>query len=749
MRRKRWLGAVLVGALVLGLEAGGGGEVSGPVFPPGVEELLPHGVNLWRWTTLVSFGAASLTVLTVGDITGDGIDDIIASDDQTVFVFVGQRDGNFVDRIGDFYEKTWHDRKWYAVTDSFRPWSAALADLYGDRDFDLVVGTSGARHELHLFRNDGRGGLDKVGAQEIPAPPYRLWVLDFTGDGVLDILWWTERARDDGQLFLHKGQGGLTFGDPVAFARVEGRPLGLVDLDGDGFWEFVFYSKGAVGVLWGSPKGVSEEVKWPSPYGESWHGRLRERGGGLVELVLATSEGLATGLLGREGLVVETFYPLGPVTWVHLIDLTKDGVEDALVLTRSGWIVLAGKRDGGFHPPSSEFLLVGGLSLGGTESTWTITLAGQPALVVNSEPFPTVYSVGDVPRGESLVPFSGSYLLAVGDLSGNGAPDLVVEGRAGVDVLWNNGTGAFVRRGLLEEEVHVLVAEVEVGKLYLLNLVPLERGRAAIELWTVSSRGDVLSRERLEEFGPRERNTVQPVLLVVDLDGGGTSDALLLREDAVLVKWDGEAWKSFPWEKGNLGLAVAGRFTGKDMAEVALLSGEGVFFVSFFKRVMTIERAPVAFEGLPLAVAASDLDRDGYDDLVLVTLEVGAKLAGEELKIEVIGSRGFVFLARGETLEVELPKLQVGDTFWPLNGLALGDFTGDGITDLVFTTIHGAGVFVLPGRGDGTFAEAFRIPHAMGPILAANLDGYSHPELIGSSVGFNPYLWICWNGGGR
>ncbi|MBC7239915.1 MAG: hypothetical protein H5T71_07440, partial [Chloroflexi bacterium] len=53
MREQRRLGVVLA----LGLAVGAGG-ISSPVFPPGVEELLPHAVNLWHWKTLAPFGAA-------------------------------------------------------------------------------------------------------------------------------------------------------------------------------------------------------------------------------------------------------------------------------------------------------------------------------------------------------------------------------------------------------------------------------------------------------------------------------------------------------------------------------------------------------------------------------------------------------------------------------------------------------------------------------------------------------------------
>ncbi|MEN3010996.1 MAG: VCBS repeat-containing protein [Candidatus Bipolaricaulaceae bacterium] len=699
---------------------------------------------------MVPFGARTVEVLAVGDITGDGQEDVVVSDPQAVLVFAAQADGSFREQYGGFYEVTWQEGgRFYTVTGAVRPWSGALVDLDRDGALDLVVGASGARHEIHLFRNTGRGGLDKAGVRAVPAPPHELWVADFTEDGVLDVLVWTERAEYEGELFLLEGADGFAFGELAPLAPVRGRPLGLADLDGDGFLDLIHRTPDGVGVLRGTGRRFGDETFWTSPYGKVHHGVLRQGG---REAVLATHQGVVSVGFRRGGFEVLGFVPVGPSLWVHLLDLSGDGEEDALVLTRRGpWVVLAGKAQGGFHPPSSEFLLPGPLALRGSRSLSTLRLGTEPVLVVGTTLFPVVLRTGRPPAGETSIPMQGSYLLAVGDLSGNGAPDLVVEGVVGVDVLWNNGQGAFVRRSFLKEPLHVVCAAIGRHRLYLLALAERAKEKVALELWVLSACGEILAQEVLEELAPGESNTVQPVLGIADFDADGQEDVLILREDAVLVKWGGGKWQAYPWEQGNLGLAVTGQFTQATLTEVALLSDAGLFYLAFPKRTLEVKEAGFSLAEFPLSLARGDLDRDGLDDVVLLTVDAEAELSLEHRKLSVNlrGVRGWAALSSLGVRAVVLPPLGEEDVPWPLTGLGVADLTGEGMLDLVFSTVQGAGVFVLPGRGDGTFAEAIRIPRKVGPIFAADLDGNGQPELVGSTLGFNPCLWIRWNGGGR
>jgi hypothetical protein len=126
---------------------------------------------------------------------------------------------------------------------------------------------------------------------------------------------------------------------------------------------------------------------------------------------------------------------------------------------------------------------------------------------------------------------------------------------------------------------------------------------------------------------------------------------------------------------------------GLDGGHVVVLRGrgDGTF-------VRTADRdvfGPYMLESASLVCA--DLNRDGRPDVVI------ANRAYEEST--------FVLLNRGGSLGV--PRLVSGLAF--PEGLAAGDFTGDGVVDLATTTPDADGwrqLTIVPGRGDGTFRVA-------------------------------------------
>ena len=116
---------------------------------------------------------------------------------------------------------------------------AAFADLDGDGDPDLLVGTQtrGAR----VFRNDGRGRFTNVSAAAGTGRPLAATALalaDLEGDGDLDLYAGYTGGPETGQVFLNRGDGTFTdAGDPAPpdspVSSAATRAARFLDLNGD------------------------------------------------------------------------------------------------------------------------------------------------------------------------------------------------------------------------------------------------------------------------------------------------------------------------------------------------------------------------------------------------------------------------------------------------------------------------------------------------------------------------------------
>ena len=204
---------------------------------------------------------------------------------------------------------------------------------------------------------------------------------------------------------------------------------------------------------------------------------------------------------------------------------------------------------------------------------------------------------------------------------------------------------------------------------------------------------------------------------------------------------------------GNLDLATA-RSAG---VSVRLGNGDGTF-------------QPPVHTGLPnlwrLSMAAADFNADGKMDLVVSS---GDPIGSGEGRVELLlGDGAGGFAASDVYVEVGHPVLAVADlnadgipdvamadewgtsvllgngdgtlvwcsvSYGSPRAVAVGDFTGDGIPDLV---TGGQTVDVLPGIGDGTFATAIR-NDANGvvetPAAVADFNGDGKLDVITTGAG--------------
>ncbi|MEN3011178.1 MAG: VCBS repeat-containing protein [Candidatus Bipolaricaulaceae bacterium] len=785
----RWCQAVgAVWVAVLGLA----GNVSGQVFSREVVELLPHAVVLWEAAVLKWPSLQMMQFLDIVDMDGDGLLDLVVSVSNQLGIFKQEGTGRFSLRPCDFYEA----RSEYIGLGSYlieplarmAALTAALVDLDGDGVLDVAVSTAGQPtpdkpdgHWLYTFRN--REGCFKRGqALELPFPLH--FLAGHPGkDRVAGLLGVNVGDEESKVVFLPR-RGLLSFGSPFVAATGRGWPVHWGDVTGDGRPDLLFHHRKGLTLLPGSEDRVLGTAQDFSLNGRVVKGVAPGdfTGDGIPELVLLTAE--------RELIVVQwdgnafrerVRQPIA--TWydpegIVLGDFTGDGLVDAGVWGGSGRLltILAGIGQGLFHATGSEFFWVD------IPSVWRrvadLNGDGRAELVLASPYTIHVLRNGGEPRGTNQLPAAD--ILAAGDLTGDGAAELLVRAGKGIDVLWNNGRGGFIRSALTRfptpgpnaRVVEIQGRRVEVvveddKEFWLRDLTPvaahimegmvvvlLERielssrmeERLAYELRLVGLDGTELKSLRVGV------GKVSPILAGGDLDADGKMDIVMLRDRELLVHWGGTPGLSTYSLPGEPYLLAVGEVTGNglDDAVVALVDQDArLIVVTFAGRSPALSEAHLIFDlfAVPLAMATADLDGDGVADVAVIAARLVVDQAAGTVTVE--GAEIWMHCSQAGALVHPLRDWPKGDAPWPLTGFVAGDMTGDGHVDLAFTTVAGAGIFLLPGQGGCCFSSLLRFPVPSGPLFCADLDGNGQQELIAARLGGNPVVWILWNGGGQ
>ena len=738
---------VLIWIVLLGLvvfEAG---------FSQDVADILPHACPV-SVTTLFSFVNDQVLVIGAADINCDGFQDIVAAGERRLRVLIRTEDGAYRE------EFSWG---LYPTTNRCLPLCGDLADLDSDGWPDVllaVLDTTEKAGWIYAFQNR-QGIFESAFSLKLPftvstpgglyLPVSNLYSTDLNSDGKIDILLIGGDPENRG-IYCLFGEKGFSWKSPVKLGSAPGRCFAFDDFDGDGVLDLGFYSEIEVTVFYGDGIGGFAPETVFGPLGKDERIKALSAadmdGDGDLDLVLCLNNLLVALQEGRQFQIGAQAEVLGQQ--ILLRDFNGDGTIDVLVESGYTWKLIPGDGKGGLLGAVSDFLI--------WERNFAILDIDGDSLPDFCSRGPTAQVLallsGTPPKGESRIPFNGNALLAVGDLSGDNAPDLVTWSRTGMEVFWNNGRGGLVRRTLVSLVNFTPVAStIRNGLLYCLEF----EQRPRIIDWK-AFKVEITTLGKVSVFAPSGKRLTQievgedpaPGFVVADLDANGTPDILCLLKNALVVVWDGVDLQRYPWDKGELSLAWAESASPGVPAQVILVSTAEypeIWKVMFSQREMVYEELLLKLSSVPLAIAAGDLDGDGQADPVFACLALpereGRLLTGVELAL--------VLSKIGPT--TYFVQSLMGETPWPLNGVAAGDFNGDGFEDLALSVVSGRGCFLLPGRGDGTFGEGewiLMVFHSgLGPIFGADLDGNGQEEIVSSTSGLSPHLFVLWNGGGR
>ena len=193
-----------------------------------------------------TYAAAEQTsAVALGDITGNGIQDMVAVNtaNDSVSIWLGAGDGTFV------FQRT------QSIGSGKAPVSVTLGDFNGDGDLDIVT-VNGGDNTISVLLGNGLGQFGFPRPFNVGDGPVAVATADLDGDGSLDLI----VANADGDnLSILIGNGDGTF-KPQTQVAVGNVPVSVAvgDLNGNGNVDVVVASEGSnsVGVLLGNGDGT-------------------------------------------------------------------------------------------------------------------------------------------------------------------------------------------------------------------------------------------------------------------------------------------------------------------------------------------------------------------------------------------------------------------------------------------------------------------------------------------------------------
>ena len=383
--------------------------------------------------------------------------------------------------------------------------------------------------------------------------------------------------------------------------------------------------------------------------------------------------------------------------------------------------------------PADNTLLAGGsLKLRAlfVSTTGATAVSNQLSQTVNAQPASRF-------AGAFSYPVIPSTTLVVADFNGDGIADVAIgESNIAAQVLLGNGDGTFRLTFTYAGVFHVSPTALAVGDFNgdgNSDLVVMDSNNGLLTI--LLGNGDGTFQPPMGSYSVTANSGGHAGLAVADFNGDGRLDVVVADQGlGILIgNGDGTLQPIVSFASGPTPtFVVAGDFNGDGRADIATASlgsstvsvltgnGNGTFSAP--------TNYPIPAPAVWLAVG--DFNQDGYSDLVTVNPSPGQSV-----------SNGFfnnvsVLLSNGNSGGL-LPAVTYPAGLNP-QSVAVGDFNGDGVSDLLVGNLGSSNVSVLLGKTDGTFLPQIAFPAGAQPysVAAGDFNGDGKVDL--AYVGVSP-----------
>jgi hypothetical protein len=598
------------------------------------------------------------------------------------------------------------------------PFAVAVADFTRSGHQDLVV--SDDNGQLTVLLGNGDGTFRNAGSIQGRGTP-ALAAGDFTGDGIPDLV---QGANQGVRLLLGNGDGTFRNGGTLTLPAAAGSVFSIAvgDFFGDGKLDLIVAS-----TLESLPQEVFElrgngDGTFQTPIDLGFRANFVVAGDvnnhGKLDLIDDGPFGRAELRVGNGDGTFQAPVPFAPGLPLEVTDVNGDGIADLVFPITQGISVRLGNGDGTFQDPINV-TIPANTPVGAFLGVGDFNNDGQLDVVIRNRPFEgqshalsVLLNNGDGTFATAPAFATGANQLAIaaGVFTSSGLPDLVTDGFDGLaHVLLNNGDGT-LRSGPALSAPGVGTSVV-VGDF---------NGDGQSDI-AVFSRDALRDHSVVDVFLGNGDGTFQPAQV---FDLGPHTESVFGK--VVAGDFDND---------GRLDLAVLfdDNSVRRSFVEVLLGNGDGTFHAAARHQVGNFSD----FSGL----AAADFNGDGKLDLVV------------SHPGDVFGNNSFisVLLGNGDgTFQAPSIIPVAGNPF----SVAVGDFTGSGIADIVTANIPNSfspgSVSVLLGHGDGTFAAPVNYQVGVEPaaVIVGDFTGTRILDLAVANSFSNSVSVLLGNGDG-